>query len=138
MLSLIILAWLPNLATIYEGDSRKAQPFSGIANAVSSDVSPSHLILVHSIPSNILGVARYANGPAALASWVGQLGTRQVPESLHALTVNGLRILFVRVHELGQPAPEEDWLRANAVVFQERRLGSARIIDFRPKNSQQF
>ena len=31
MLSLIILAWLPNLVTIYEGASRKAQPFSEIA-----------------------------------------------------------------------------------------------------------
>ena len=54
MLSLIILAWLPNLATIYQADSRKAQPLSEIANAVSSDGSPSELILAHSIPSGVL------------------------------------------------------------------------------------
>jgi hypothetical protein len=138
VLLLIVLAWARPLLTIYKNSSRSGPSISKIARTVSSDVSASDLILVHSIPSNVLGVARYANGPAALASWVGQLGTRQVPESLHALTVNRLRILFVRLHELGQPAPEEDWLRANAVVFQEGSMGSARIIDFRPKNSQQF
>jgi 4-amino-4-deoxy-L-arabinose transferase-like glycosyltransferase len=138
VLLLIVLAWVPRLATIYQKSSRNGPPISKIARAVSSNVSPSDLILVHSIPSNVLGVARYASGPAALASWVGQLGTRQVPESLHALAVSRQRILFVRWHDLGQPAPEEDWLRANAVIFQERHLDSARIIDFRPKNSGQF
>ena len=138
MLSLIILAWLPNLATIYEGDSRKAQPFSEIANAVSSDGNPSELILAHSIPSGVLGIARYANGSAALASWVGQLGKRQVPDSIRALVAGRSRIRFVRVHEVEQSAPEEDWLRKHADVVSEMRLGTAVVVDFRPKSSEQF
>jgi hypothetical protein len=138
MLSLIILAWLPNLATIYEGGSRKAQPFSEIAEAISSDDGPSQLILAHSIPSGVLGIARYVNGSAPLASWIGQLGERQVPDSIHALVAGRPRIRFVRVHDVGQPAPEEDWLREHAKVFSEMRLGRAVIVDFRPKNSEQF
>jgi hypothetical protein len=140
MLSLIILAWLPNLATIYEGDSRKAQPFSEIANAVSSDGNPSELILAHSIPSGVLGIARYANGSAALASWVSQLGKRQVPDSIRALVAGRSRIRLVRVHEVEQQlaAPEEDWLREHAEVFSEMRLGKAVVVDFRPKDSEHF
>jgi hypothetical protein len=117
MLSLIILAWLPNLATINEGGSRKAPPFSEIANASSSD-GPSELILAHSIPSGMLGIARFANGSMALASWVSQLGKRQVPDSIRALIADRTRIRFVRVHEVEQQPQEEDWLREHAEVFQ--------------------
>ena len=138
MLSLIILAWLPNLITIYEAASRKEQPFSEIADVISSDDSPSQLILAHSIPSGVLGIARYVNGSAALASWVGQLGERQVPDSIHALVAGRSRIRFVRVHDVGQPAPEEDWLRKHAEVVSEMRLGTAIVVDFRPKSSEQF
>jgi hypothetical protein len=139
MLSLIILAWLPNLATINEGGSRKGQPFSEIANASSSD-GPSELILAHSIPSGVLGIARYANGSAALASWVSQLGKRQVPDSIRALIAGRTRIRLVRVHQVEeQPAaPEEDWLREHAEVFSEMRLGKAVVVDFRPKDSEHF
>ena len=67
--------------------------------------SRSDLILVHSIPSGVLGVARYANGPAPIASWVGQLGNRRMPESLGQLAAGRSRILFVKVHQVGAAGP---------------------------------
>jgi Dolichyl-phosphate-mannose-protein mannosyltransferase len=137
-LSLIIFAWSRNLVSIYQGIARTAQPLREIARAVSSDGSPSELILAHSIPSGVLGIARYANGSAALASWVGQLGERQVPDSIRALVAGRTRIRFVRVHEVMQPAPEEDWLRENAEVLSDMCLGSAVVVDFRPKDSERF
>jgi hypothetical protein len=137
-LSLVILAWSPNLVGIYQGISRDAQPLREVAHAVSSDGSPSELILVHSIPSGVLGIARYANGSAALASWIGQLGDRQVPDSIRALVAGRTRIRFVRFHDVWQPAPEEDWLRENAEVLNEMCFDSAVVIDFQPKNSEQF
>ena len=73
-LSLIIFAWSPNLVSIYQGISRGGEPLRDVARAVSSDGGPSELILAHSIPSGVLGIARYANGSAEFASWVGQLG----------------------------------------------------------------
>jgi len=138
MLVLIALAWAPNVVSIYRNQSRNWQPFREISQAVSVNSSPTDLILVHSIPSGVLEIARYANGPAAIASWVGQLGTRHVPESIHQLAAGRTRILFVRVHEVREPAPEEEWLRANAVVFRQRRLATGRIVDFRPLNSKTF
>ncbi len=138
VLVLIVLAWAPNVLSIYAKQSRNWQPIREVSHSVCANSSSSDLILIHSIPSGILGIARYANGPAELASWVGQLRTRRVPESIHKLAAGRTRVLFVRVHEVGEPAPEEDWLRANAVVSHETRLGSARIIDFRPLHAETF
>jgi hypothetical protein len=138
VLVLIVLAWAPNVLSIYGSQSRNWQPIREASQSVCANSSSSDLILIHSIPSGVLGIARYADGPAELASWVGQLRTRRVPESIHKLAAGRTRVLFVRVHEVREPAPEEDWLRANAVVSHETRLGSARIIDFRPLHAETF
>jgi len=138
MLALIVFAWAPNVLSISQNRSRNWSPLREISRAVSVNSAPTDLILVHSIPSGVLGISRYASGPAALASWVGQLGARRVPESIHKLVAGRIRIVFVKVHWVREPAPEEDWLRANAVVSHEIRLGSAKIIDFRPVNSETF
>ena len=138
VLLLILFVWVWQIVSIYRKDSRSWQPLREVAKAVSSNGSPSDLILVHSIPSGVLGVARYANDSAALASWVGQLGMRQMPQSLHALAAGRTRILFVKVHDVEEPAPEEDWLRANALVFHETRLAAATVVDFRPRDSETF
>lgn len=138
ILVLIVLAWVPNILTIYHNASRNWSPIREISRAASVNSAPSDLILVHSIPSGVLGVARYAEGSAALASWVGQLGTRRVPESIHELAAGRTRIVFVKVHEVREPAPEERWLRNSAAVFHEAHMGSARIVDFRPKGSKTF
>jgi Dolichyl-phosphate-mannose-protein mannosyltransferase len=138
VLLLILFVWARQLISIYRKDSRSWQPLREVAEAVSSNASPSDLILVHSIPSGVLGVARYANDSAALASWIGQLGMRRMPQSLHALAAGRTRILFVKVHDVAEPAPEEDWLRANAVVFREMRLAEATVVDFRPRDSETF
>jgi hypothetical protein len=56
-----------------------------------------------------------------LGSWVGQLRSRRVPELLPALVSGRSRVLFVKLvkpYEIGQPIPEEDWLRSNGVVLQ--------------------
>jgi hypothetical protein len=137
MLVLIVLAWAPSVLTIYR-DRLPWLPMRKIARAVSANSRPSDLILVHSIPSGVLDVARYSNGSAVMASWVGQLGTRRTPESLRALAAGRTRVMFVKVHEVREPAPEEDWLRANALVFKESRVGSAKIVDFRLMGSKAF
>jgi uncharacterized membrane protein len=139
-LGLIVLAWLPSARHIYRQRSRNFEPFRELARAVSNG-SSSDLILIHSIPSGVLGVARYVQTPALLGSWVGQLRSRRVPELLPALVSGRSRVLFVKLvkpHEIGQPIPEEDWLRSNGVVLQERRLGAGTIVYVGPKNAETF
>ena len=137
MLSLIVLAWIPNLVVMNQ-DPSHWNSIREISRAVSANSHPSDLILVHSIPSGVLGVARYSNGSAAMASWIGQLGNRRVPDSIQQLAAGRKRILFVKLHEVGEPAPEEDWLRANATIFSERHWESAEAVDFRPRDSVAF
>jgi 4-amino-4-deoxy-L-arabinose transferase-like glycosyltransferase len=137
MVCLIVLAWAPNLL-IMNRDPSHWFAIREISRTASGNGTSTDLILVHSIPSGVLGVARYAEGPARMASWVGQLGTRQMPESLRQLASGRTRILFVKLHEVGEPAPEEDWLRANATTFSERRFELAEVVDFRPRLSETF
>lgn len=137
MVALIVLAWIPNLFSIFR-DRSPWSPIREVARSASENGTTGDLILVHSIPSGALGIARYVTGPAAIASWVGQLGDRRVPESIHSLAAGRTRILFVKVHEVGEPAPEEDWLRANATVVRETRLSAAALVEFRPKDAATF
>jgi hypothetical protein len=138
MLILIILGWAPTVLGIYRSGARGWSPLREISQRACANRASSDLILIHSIPSGVLGIARYARGPAALASWVGQLGTRRVPESLHELAKGRTRIVLVKVHEVGEPAPEEDWLRANTVMVEETHLGSGQIVNFRPLAAETF
>lgn len=138
VLLLILLSWIVPIAKVYRLRARSREPLREVGRAISSSSSSSDLILIHSIPSGVLGIARYINGPAAMASWIGQLKNRRMPESLQRLTAGRKRILFVKVHDLGVPAPEEDWLRANAILFCETRLGLGLVADFRPKNAATF
>jgi 4-amino-4-deoxy-L-arabinose transferase-like glycosyltransferase len=136
MLCLIVLAWMPNLLLM--NLDPVPLPIREVSLGVSANGDPADLILVHSIPSGVLGVARYANNPAAIASWVGQLGNRSVPDSLEQLAAGRKRILFIKFHEVGAPAPEEDWLRAHATVFKEIHWEKAETVDFRPRGSKTF
>ncbi len=137
ILALILVAWAPNVLSIYR-NRQPWLPLRELARAASANGQSTDLILVHSIPSGVLGIARYVSGPAPVASWVGQLGNRRMPESLRTLATGRTRILFVKVHEVGEPAPEEDWLRANSVVAREQHLGSGICIEFQPKLVERF
>jgi 4-amino-4-deoxy-L-arabinose transferase-like glycosyltransferase len=137
-LGLIVVAWLPGLHNIYRQGSRYGEPVREIVQIISATARASDLVLVHSIPSGVLGVARYARTSAAFGSWVGQLGNRHVPKSLQTMAHGRSRILLVELHEVGAPAPEEDWLRANAAMVDQKRIQSIDLIDFRPKPNAAF
>ena len=137
-LILILLAWSGHVWSLYRSPYRSDSPIRQITRAASANCGISDLILVHSIPSGVLGVAYYTTAPAAMASWVGQLRTRHVPESIQQLAAGRTRILFLKVHYVLEPAPEEDWLRANAVVVREMHLITTTLIEFRPRNAETF
>jgi len=138
LLGLVVVAWLPGLHNIYRQKSRCGEPVREIAQIISATARQSDLVLIHSIPSGVIGVARYAKTSVAFGSWVGQLGNRRVPESLKTLAHGRSRILLVELHEVGAPAPEEDWLRANASMVNQKRIQAINLIDFEPKTDGTF
>jgi len=138
LLIALVGAWSASLRDMARTRFRSGLPMRDVASVVSARAAADDLILVHSIPSGVLGLAYYARGDAQIASWVGQLGSRQVPSSLAQLAANRKRIVFARLHDVGEPAPEEAWLRANARVESEKKLSAALVVSFLPKSGPTF
>jgi uncharacterized membrane protein len=136
-LGLIVIAWLPGIRDVFR-NPRSWEPYVQIGHILSTDAQSGDLVIVHSIPSGVVGVARYMTASVPLAAWVGQLDRRQIPQDLDALLPGRRRIALVRVHHLGEPAPEEDWLRRHAKLTGQRKIQSADLLYFGPKEGTTF
>jgi hypothetical protein len=138
LVTLLVAVWCISIAGMYRWRWRSGAATREVARAVAGRANSEDVVLVHSIPSGLLGVARYADPAAKIASWVGQLAPGRAPESVVSLIAGSSRVRFVRIHDVGAPAVEEKWLRDHATVEKEHRFGDARVIDFRPKEGNQF
>lgn len=133
LLAVIVGVWTYSLRSIYDNPSRDDQPFWKLGQILGAEAGEKDLILVHSIPTGAIGVARYTQSPARVAPWVEQLGSRRVPGSIETLAQGARRIFFIRIHEVGAEAPVEDWLRHHADVVREQTHGVACLIVFEPR-----
>src|SRR5256885_8211358 len=116
-LALLVGTWVPALREVFAHRARAWEPYRVAAVRVGAWAVPGDLVIVHSIPSGVLGIARYLEADVPIAAWVGQLGLRRMPGDLAALLAGRHRVALIRIHEVGEPAPEEAWLRANATVL---------------------
>jgi hypothetical protein len=138
VLLVILLAWSSGVRAILRLPSRQFEPYREVAASLNATVTSEDLVLVHSIPSGVLGIARYVNGATMVASWVGQLGQRRVPADAEALTEGRAKVIVVRIHEVGEPAPQESWLRVHARLIDESRREAARLSAFQPRSGERF
>jgi hypothetical protein len=138
VLLVILLAWSSGVRAILRLPSRQYEPYREVAASLNQTVTTDDLVLVHSIPSGVLGIARYVNGATMVASWVGQLGRRHVPADAEALTEGRAKVIVVRIHEVGEPAPEESWLRLHAKLVDESGRQAARLSAFQPLSGERF
>jgi hypothetical protein len=128
--ALLILTWLPGLKDAFRHRVRAGEPYRRAAARVARWAGPGDLLIVHSIPSGALGIARYLGRDVPMAAWVGQLGQRHMPDDLTSMLSGHSRVALIRVHDVGAPAPEESWLRANATVLHEELSDAALIVYF--------
>ncbi len=139
-LSGILLAWLPgaraNLVTV----PRPWEPYPGLDADLEAWARPGDLVLVHSLPSGVVGVARYLRHDIPVASWVPQLGIRHIPADLERLLAGRRRVALVKVHYAGAAAPAEPWLATHARLLgkAEFPLSSAEIRYFAPSEGDAF
>jgi hypothetical protein len=61
-----------------------------------------------------------------------------VPGSLPELLAGRRAVHLVRVHEVGEPALEESWLRAHATLLREGHIESARVAHFTAAGAPSF
>ena len=137
LLALIVCAWIPGTRAVFQ-NPRAWEPYARLGGELSGWAAPEDLVIVHSIPSGVLGVTRYMRPDVPVAAWVGQLGTRRVPQDLEQLLAGRRRVALVTVHHLGEPAPEEDWLRRHATLLDKRTIRSAQVLYFAPSDGVSF
>jgi hypothetical protein len=116
-LALMLLVGSVGTCSIYLNELRTGEPIRQLGAALAEGFGESDVVIVHSIPSGVAGMARAEEQLAAgvpLASWVGALKQRRVPEDIRSLAAGHRRVVLVKVHGVGEPAPQEDWLRKNA------------------------
>jgi hypothetical protein len=117
---LVLLAWTPGIYGTFAEPSRPWQPFPEISAELQSAVGSNDLIIVHSIPGGVLGVARYLKTDALMVSRVIRLHQRDTESDMQQLVKGRCGVAFVRVHDLDNPSPEEDWLNEHGRL--ERRV----------------
>jgi hypothetical protein len=139
----IAVLCLIGVRDLYGWESRNGEPFREVGVLLSEEAGPDDMVIVHSIPSGVSGVARYMTPQApgaetAFASWVTQLGQRRVPEDLMALAAGRKRVIHVDLHAVGAEAPERDWLLAHASLAARKRRGAATLLYFVPEDGERF
>jgi len=108
---LVLLAWTPGIYGTFAEPSRPWQPFPEISAELQSSLGPDDLIIVHSIPGGVLGVARYLETDTPLTSRVIRLHERDTALDMRQLVDTRCRVALVLVHDLDDPAPEDAWLK---------------------------
>ncbi len=135
---LLLAVWMPAIRNLYNHDSRSGPSFREIARSISERSSESDVVLLHSIPSGVLGIARYMDSSAPVAAWVARLGQRRVPEDVETLTTGRRRVFLVKVRTAGASVPPETFLREHATVVQDAQLLSSQTVVFAPRDAEIF
>jgi mannosyltransferase len=145
VLAVLLLGCAVGIRRMYRADSRNGQPYDKLAAFVARETGPSDVVMVHSIPSGVTGMARYIEQSAQphrhvdIAAWVGQLRQRRVPEDVLELVEGRRRVLLVKVQDVGEPAPQEQWLREHGrVALEERPNDWSYVTVFEPRLGGSF
>jgi uncharacterized membrane protein len=132
LIVLMVAVWLPAIAVIYA--PRWWVGYRAAGASLDRWAGPSDLIIVHSIPSGVIALARYLHSDAPIASWVVQLATRGGPEDLESLLRGRGKVAMVKIADLGKANPAEPWLREHAALAGEERPGSGHLLYFVPRH----
>jgi hypothetical protein len=111
---LVLVAWTAGLWPIVARPDRPGAVYRAIAAELEGWAGPADLVLVHSVPSGVIGLSRYLARDLPTASWIEPLGLRRVPQDLERLLEGRARVALIQVHHLGRPSPAEPWLREHA------------------------
>lgn len=142
-LLLVVLSYLPGAWDFGSRALHPGVPY-GRANVLLAQwAGPSDVAIVHSIPSGVLGMARYARTTVPIASWVVRLGNRRAPQDMQRLLAGRRGAALIRIHDIEPSSPAEAWLRENARLVRERhwRYEEFRFADlyyFAPAHGEVF
>ena len=119
---LVLLGWTAGLAPIVRQPSRPGAVYGALAAELVGWARPDDVILVHSVPSGVIGLSRALTRDLPLLVWIEPLRLRR-PDDLPRLLRGRRRLALVQVHNVGLASPAEGWL------LQHGRLTGRRIYD---------
>ena len=128
----VLLGWLPGIRSMATSPPRPSYPFIQLAGYLDARTTARDVILVRSIPSGVLGIARYMKGETPIASWVEQLQTRGGGRDLAPLVKGVCQVVVVSIHTSTRVNSAEPWLQAHATLIAEERVERVRVHHFRP------
>ncbi|MCB1120817.1 MAG: glycosyltransferase family 39 protein [Verrucomicrobiae bacterium] len=129
---LLLTTWSLSYLNILQTPDRSGFRISDVVRLIDHKPGREDLVIVHGIPSAVLAVAHYCHFDAPMYPWVGQLGERSVPGSIESVIAGRERVYFIRLHDVGESAPELDWLRANTQLDWEDDWSYGGVFVFRP------
>jgi 4-amino-4-deoxy-L-arabinose transferase-like glycosyltransferase len=112
---------------------RNGEPFAQLGQFLVRHARASDVVIVHSIPSGVCGVARsmITNGalsePVPLVSWIGQLKQGDERRDIEILASGRGRVFLVEVHTVGDESPRMAWLRRGARLVSTHAFKSAAV-----------
>jgi hypothetical protein len=134
----VLAGWSPSVYRLITRDSHEFAPLKLIGPYLSENTRDNDLIIVHSIPSAIAGIARYMDGLAPMVAWTGQLEMRDGAHDMPRLVAGKSRVILVRIHDVGASAPQQDWLIMNAKRTRRLRRGSGVLFFYEPPEADVF
>jgi hypothetical protein len=132
---------------------RQEHPVDKLAAELRQRSDSNDLVLVHAIPSAAINVARYLAYPdgsdhpldaAALASlpriatWVGQLGQKTMPDDIAHLAHGRRQVFLVYYHALGDEPVEQTWLEAHGQQTATFRVADIPVVVYSPRTGDVF
>lgn len=131
---LLIVAWVPGLRGVFYAPARPWQPFPQIAARLdawhrAAPDGSADLVLIHSIPSGSIGVARYLASDVPVASWTVRLQRRETPAHLDSLLAGRCRVALVKFHDdfLDPTSPAVPWLSERGTLQASDKLGRTHV-----------
>jgi len=121
-IALVLAAWTAGLAPIVRQPGRTGAVYGALASELERWARPGDVILVHPVPSGVIGLSRALDRDLPLLVWIEPLGLRR-PAELPDLLRGYRRVALVQVHNVGRASPAEYWLREHG------RLTDRRIYD---------
>ena len=120
------LIWLPATRKVFAEPSRIFEPFPQVSTLLDTWAELRDLIIAHSIPSGVLGLARYMGTDTPIVSWVVQLKQHSAAQDMPRFASSYERVAVVKIHDLEEPSPAEDWLLQNETLESRKKLCSAK------------
>jgi hypothetical protein len=140
----IVMGCMIATRRMYLNDGRIGQHLREMAGVLSKDAGPDDVVIVHSSPSGVSGLARYVEprmarkGSPGYISWVGQLKQRDVDRDMPALIGGRRRVFLIRFHEVGAAMPEGPWLEEHAKRVRKISVGYVHALVYEPTEGERF